>query len=65
MFKPLDKEEVRKIRFSDKERTVRPVSWGDLSTAHRTTGIPNITTYFLLPKKFPNLLGLLVFHLKK
>lgn len=54
---PLEKEEIRKMQFSDKERTVRPVTWGDLSTAYRTTGIPNITTYFPLPKKFPNLLG--------
>ncbi|MFX1344181.1 MAG: saccharopine dehydrogenase family protein [Promethearchaeota archaeon] len=57
ILKPIEKEEIRKIRFSDKERTVRPVTWGDLSTAYRTTGIPNITTYFPLPKKFPNLLG--------
>jgi len=54
---PLEKEEIRKIQFSDKERTVRSVTWGDLSTAYRTTGIPNITTYFPLPKKFTNLLG--------
>jgi short subunit dehydrogenase-like uncharacterized protein len=53
----LDKVEVRNIQFSDRERTVRPVTWGDLSTAYRTTNIPNITTYFPLPKKFPNLLG--------
>lgn len=57
ILKPIENEEIRKIRFSDKERTVRPVTWGDLSTAYRTTGIPNITTYFPLPKKFPNLLG--------
>ncbi len=54
---PLENEEIRKIKFSDKERIVRPVTWGDLSTAYRTTGIPNITTYFPLPKKFNNLLG--------
>lgn len=53
----LEKVEVRKMQFSDMERTVRPVTWGDLSTAYRSTGIPNITTYFPLPKKFPNLLG--------
>ncbi len=53
---PLEMEKIRKIQFSDKERKVRPVTWGDLSTAYRTTGIPNITTYFPLPKKFPNLL---------
>jgi short subunit dehydrogenase-like uncharacterized protein len=53
---PLQEQDVRKIQFSDIERTVRPVTWGDLSTAYRSTGIPNITTYFPLPKKFPNLL---------
>ena len=53
----LEKVEVRKMQFSDIERVVRPVTWGDLSTAYRTTGIPNISTYFPLPKKFPNLLG--------
>jgi short subunit dehydrogenase-like uncharacterized protein len=52
----LEKVELRKIQFSDMERSVRPVTWGDLSTAYRTTNIPNITTYFPLPKKFPNLL---------
>lgn len=52
----LKKDDIRKIRFSDKERLVRPVTWGDLATAYRTTRIPNITTYMPLPKKFPNLL---------
>jgi len=52
----LEKDDIRKIRFSDKERTVRPVTWGDLSTAYRSTGIPNITTYFPMPKRLPNLL---------
>lgn len=52
----LEDNNIRKIQFSDKERVVRPVTWGDLSTAYRTTGIPNITTYFPLPKKFPSLL---------
>jgi len=52
----LKKDNIRKIRFSDKERIVRPVTWGDLATAYRTTGIPNITTFMPLPKKFPSLL---------
>ena len=52
---PLEKDYIRKIRFSDKERMVRPVTWGDLSTAYRTTGIPNITTYFPMPKRLPSL----------
>lgn len=53
---PLKEQGIRKIQFSDTERTVRPVTWGDLSTAYRSTRIPNITTYFPLPKKFPDLL---------
>lgn len=52
----LKEDYTRKIRFSDKERVVRPVTWGDLATAYRTTGIPNITTFMPLPKKFPSLL---------
>ncbi|MHA2179878.1 MAG: saccharopine dehydrogenase family protein [Promethearchaeota archaeon] len=52
----LKKDIIRKIQFSDKERVVRPVTWGDLATAYRTTHIPNITTYMPLPKKFPSLL---------
>ncbi|MFX1326093.1 MAG: saccharopine dehydrogenase family protein, partial [Promethearchaeota archaeon] len=56
---PLERVEARKIQFSDKERLVRVVTWGDLSTAYRTTGIPNITTYFPMPKRFPNLLEMI------
>jgi len=52
----LKNDDIRKIRFSDKERVVRPVTWGDLATAYRTTHIPNITTFMPLPKKFPSLL---------
>jgi short subunit dehydrogenase-like uncharacterized protein len=52
----LEEDFIRKIRFSDKERVVRPVTWGDLATAYRTTHIPNITTFMPLPKKFPSLL---------
>jgi short subunit dehydrogenase-like uncharacterized protein len=33
------------VRFSDKERTVVAIPWGDLETAYHSTGIPNITTY--------------------
>jgi len=38
-------EYLKKIRFYDRERNVLPVSWGDLATAYKSTGIPNITTY--------------------
>ena len=40
---------VRRVRFSDAERTVAPIPWGDLVTAWHTTHIPNITTYMALP----------------
>ncbi|MEQ8676456.1 MAG: saccharopine dehydrogenase NADP-binding domain-containing protein [Aggregatilineales bacterium] len=40
---------ARKIRFNDRERRVMPIPWGDLATAYRTTGIPNITTYMAFP----------------
>jgi short subunit dehydrogenase-like uncharacterized protein len=42
--------DVRRVRFADKERSVMAIPWGDLETAYRTTGIPNITTYMALPK---------------
>jgi saccharopine dehydrogenase (NAD+, L-lysine-forming) len=35
--------------FSSGPRQVTAIPWGDLSSAYRTTGIPNITTYTLLP----------------
>jgi short subunit dehydrogenase-like uncharacterized protein len=54
----LEKAEVRTIRFSDQEREVRTATWGDLSTAYRTTGIPNITIYFPPPKSSPSILEL-------
>lgn len=39
----------RRVRFSDRERPVMPITWGDLATAYRSTGIPNITVYTSLP----------------
>jgi short subunit dehydrogenase-like uncharacterized protein len=55
---PLEKEYERKVQFIDKELTVRPVTWGDLSTAYRSTGIPNITVYFPIPKRTSTILKL-------
>jgi short subunit dehydrogenase-like uncharacterized protein len=45
----------KKVRFHDRERTVLPVSWGDLEAAYRSTGIPNISSYLAFP---PRLVGL-------
>lgn len=47
---------LRRVRFSDVERTVAPIPWGDLVTAWHTTGIPNITTYMALPRSAARLI---------
>lgn len=44
-------QQVRSVRFADKTRTVMPIPWGDLATAYRSTGIPNITTYMAFPAR--------------
>lgn len=41
--------DTKRVRFMDRERGVIAISWGDLETAYRTTGIPNITTYMAAP----------------
>ena len=46
----------RSIQFRDKERTLVPVSWGDLATGYRTTGIPNITTYMPFSKPMASMI---------
>ncbi len=48
---------ARTQRFSDRARKVVPIPWGDLVTAHRTTGVPNITTYMAFPKGVANLMS--------
>lgn len=40
---------VREIPFSDHPRTAMTIPWGDLSTAYRSTGIPDIETYMTAP----------------
>jgi short subunit dehydrogenase-like uncharacterized protein len=40
---------VRDVQFSDKSRLVVEIPWGDISTAYRTTGVPNISTYLAYP----------------
>jgi len=47
---------ARRVRFSDRERPVLPIPWGDLETAYRTTSIPNITTYMAMPEGAARLL---------
>ena len=43
-------DDVRTFRFADRERGAVSIPWGDLETAYKTTGIPNITTYMALPR---------------
>ncbi len=47
-------KKARHVRFSDKERQVLPISWGDVATAYRSTGIENITTYTSFPNRLIN-----------
>jgi short subunit dehydrogenase-like uncharacterized protein len=51
-------EGVRKVQFSDRERTVMPIPWGDLESAYRTTGIGDITTSMAVPDSAARLLSL-------
>lgn len=39
---------ARTIRYQKGERRALPFPWGDLSTAYRSTGIPNITTFMVV-----------------
>lgn len=49
---------AQNISFSDHSRTVIPFPWGDLSTAYRSTGIPNITTFVAVPRSLANFLNI-------
>ncbi len=49
---------AQEIRFVDKTRTLFPLPWGDISTAYRSTGIPNITTYLALPEAVRGFVGI-------
>ena len=48
----------KRLRFMHGYHDCLPIPWGDLSTAYRTTAIPNITTYFALPKPFIAMAGI-------
>ncbi|GAB2840830.1 saccharopine dehydrogenase NADP-binding domain-containing protein [Lentzea nigeriaca] len=39
----------RTARFRSGSREVGSIPWGDVSTAYRSTGIPNITTFTIVP----------------
>jgi len=42
---------VRNIPFADRDRAAIPMSWGDVSTAYRTTEVPNITVYMATSRR--------------
>ncbi len=42
---------VRPLRFADRERWVVPFPLADLETAYRSTGVPNISTYFAVSRR--------------
>lgn len=41
---------TRAVDFGEGPVSVTAIPWGDLATAYRSTGIPNITTYMRLPR---------------
>jgi short subunit dehydrogenase-like uncharacterized protein len=48
--KPLGQETL-KVRFNEKELFFMSIPWGDVSTAHYSTKIPNITTFTMVKPK--------------
>jgi len=54
----------QRIQFPDRVRTVLPITWGDLATAYRSTGIANITTFTAYPGKSTRMLPVLRFVLR-
>lgn len=45
----------KQVHFPNGSRFAIPIPWGDLSTAYRSTGIPNITTYMTFPRALARL----------
>ena len=41
----------RTVPFRDRERAAVSIPWGDVATAYRSTGIPNITVYMSMPPR--------------
>lgn len=48
--------QARTIPFRDKPRTAVTIPWGDVSTAYRSTGIPDITVFTAMPRRTIRLL---------
>jgi short subunit dehydrogenase-like uncharacterized protein len=49
---------TRTVPFRDRPRTVASISWGDVSTAYHSTGIPSIVVYTAIPRRQIRLLKL-------
>lgn len=45
---PEERREI-KVRLRDREHEAIAIPWGDISTAYRSTSIPNIATYLVAP----------------
>jgi len=41
--------QTRRVKFGKKSYNAMAIPWGDVSTAYRTTGVPNITAYMVMP----------------
>jgi short subunit dehydrogenase-like uncharacterized protein len=48
----------QRIPFRDRPRDAVTIPWGDVSTAHWSTGVPDIHTYLALPRRAQRGLGL-------
>lgn len=51
--------DLRTFHFSDRDRDAVSIPWGDLATAYKSTGIPNITVYCGLPSALARALRIL------
>jgi short subunit dehydrogenase-like uncharacterized protein len=50
----------RRVALGDRDRTIVPMTWGDLATAYRTTGIENITVHMVTSRVMPWVMQLVV-----
>lgn len=49
---PYGEKTIQVSMSNGKTYTAVAVPWGDLATAYRSTGVPNITTYLALPRRW-------------
>jgi short subunit dehydrogenase-like uncharacterized protein len=55
----LERPRTRDIPFAGGTRFAMSIPWGDLVTAHHSTGIPNIAVYMVVPRAAARMAGLL------